>query len=162
MEVFEIHITGDESILNKALALGLKTISVELLRPDKSVIRTEHMTSAIKKFQNYSYCKEYVDGVVDELNRDGVKIIRVKIESPFYRHYKDQSLYMEAHFVTSNSKYALSRNIRKTEFLGTEREYLHDCYEAFVERHSGKDIEICLHDTNVNEDKDWLRMYGGT
>ena len=40
MKTFEIHITEEESILNSAKELNLKTIVIDLLKPDKSYYRT--------------------------------------------------------------------------------------------------------------------------
>src|SRR5689334_14136900 len=97
IETFEIHITGDKSILQAAKPL--KTIEVQLLRPDKSILRTEYMTSHMQHMASgYKGCKQYVDDIVGYLKEIGVNIVRVKIESPYYEHYVAQSLYIESHF----------------------------------------------------------------
>lgn len=163
MEVFEVHITGDESIHEVAKRHDYKTIAVDLLRPDKSVIRTEHMTSLIFKypFENMSFerCKALVYDIVRKFEDAGVKIIRVKIECPFYDHYRKQSLYMESHFITEETTHPLSRNRRKTTLLGTDRTYNRNEYVRFKNKYEGKEVELCLHDTFPDEDKDWFDCY---
>jgi hypothetical protein len=37
MEIFEIHITGDERIIEAATQLNLKTIVIALLKPDNRI-----------------------------------------------------------------------------------------------------------------------------
>lgn len=159
MEVFEVHITGDKSIIEKAAELGLKTISVHLLRPDRTHFRTEHMTSHIMRCKSYIDCKRDVDSYVKVLESRGVSIIRVKIESPYYEHYRTQSLYMESHFEAEGTRYPISQNARKATFLATDREYNLSRYNKFREKYKGKELELALYDTDVNEDKDWFDLY---
>lgn len=160
MEVFEVHITGDESIHEVGKKNGYKTIAIELLRPDGSVIRVEHMTSMVVKFENYAKCKSYVDNVVAFLKEAGVKLWRVKIESPYYEHYRDQSLYMESHFESAEFKFPTSRNMKKTEvYLATDREWNPAEFDRFRERYVGCDVELALYDTMPTEDADWLGLY---
>jgi hypothetical protein len=165
MEVFEIHITGDESIHRLAKKYDHKTIAIDLLRPDYSCIRTEHMTSFILKypFQTLAYdsCKLLVDNIVRCYEADGLKIARVKIESPFYDYYIEQSLYIESHFTTDGTYYPISRNQKKTACLATDREYDQDLYWDFKQKHEGKELELCLYDTFPREDLDWLMMFEG-
>jgi len=167
MEVFEIHITGDESIHRLAKKYDHKTIAIDLLRPDRSCIRTEHMTSLILKypFQQFAYseCKKLVDHIVCCYEADGLKIFRVKIESPFYGHYVEQSLYMESHFESESTYYPISRNQKKTVFLATDREYDQVSYLDFKKKHENKEeLELCLYDTNPREDvEDWLELFEG-
>jgi hypothetical protein len=156
MEIFEIHITGEEAILEAANKLGVKNITIDLLAPDRKHHRTEYMTSDVKRFANYDSCKEYVDKLVKQL---GVHIIRVKIESPYYAHYKDQSCYIESHFDTENNEYPISRNQNKTTCLSTDRCYEKDSYDAFREKYEGKVVELCLFDSYVEEDFDWFAFY---
>lgn len=160
METFEIHITGDESIMQRGLQLGLKTIAVELLRPDRTVLRTEYMTSHVQKFENYEACKAEVDKWVGQLKDMGTDIIRVKIESPYYAHYVLESLYMESHFKTEDNKYPLSRNVKKDYCLGTARVYNNDYYSEFMTKWD--EIELCLYDSDYLEDADWLDLWENT
>ncbi len=168
MEVFEIHITGDEKILDAAQDLGLRTITLDLVKPDWSYYRTEYMTSQAHHAPNYEECKKYVDGIVDKLKESGVDIKRVKIECPYLQQYKDRSIYFEVHYKARDSRYPLSRNKGKDYHLCTDREYDRVKYDSLWQRHSGifgftpPDgfiMELCLHDTNVNEDKDWFDLY---
>lgn len=159
MEVFEVHITGDESILEVGKRLGVKTIAIDLLRKDRSVLRSEFMTSEIMKCPDYETCKKQVRELVAKLEEARVPIVRVKIESPYYEHYVDQSLYMESHFETIDDFSPISRNRNKTKFLSTEREYIHERYDEFREVYADKELELCLYDSDVYEDKDWFDLY---
>lgn len=156
MEIFEVHITGDSKIIEMASYLNLKTIQVDLFRPDKSYLRTEYMTSHVFKLKDFEECKKVVDDAVAFLSK-GSSIIRTKIESPYYAHYADQSCYIESHFDDDSFKYPTSRNKNKIKFMGTDREYQKEKYESFRLRWS--DIEICLFDSFVEEDSDWLNLW---
>lgn len=159
-EVFEVHITGDKRIFAEAAQLGIKTISICLLRPDRSYLRSEFMTSQIFRFENYDACKVHVDKLVSALKQAGVKILRVKIESPYYEHYREQSLYMESHFEATDNQFPISKNARKDTYLATDRVYEHGGYDAFREKHKdSKELELCLYDSDVNEDADWFDLY---
>lgn len=142
MEVFEVHITGDEKIHEVSRRLGLKTISIDLLRPDRTVLRVEHMTSQIFKFENYEKCHAHVQNVVDQLLAADVDIERVKIECPDYKHYREQSLYMESHFQINEPKgYPTSKNqkIKKEYYDYNElRDYLQDKYNYDEWDYAGK------------------------
>jgi hypothetical protein len=158
-EVFEIHITGDQSIHEAASPLLLKTIQVELLRPDGSLIRTEHMTSHAVRFGDIHGCLHFTKTAVACLKKSGVEIVRVKIESPYYSHYVDNSLYVESHFDPKGWNLPVSRNPRKGTLMATDRVYDHSKYKEFVEKYSGETIELCLLDTNCQEDSDWFDSY---
>lgn len=166
-EVFEVHITGDESIIAACEKLGCRTITIDLLKPDKSVLRTEYMTSlivhmapgSVAAMRGYEGCRSFVSKICGELEKLDVKIFRVKIESPYYKHYEDQSLYMESHYVTEDNKHPISRSRHKTTCLATERTYDKLDYQAFRQRHKGREVELCLMDTFVTEDKDWFDLY---
>jgi hypothetical protein len=158
IETFEIHITGDKSILT--VAKPIKTIEVNLLKPDRSILRTEYMTSHVQHMASgFAGCKEYVNDIVKCLEFQGVNIVRVKIESPFYKHYVEQSLYIESHFEDDHFKLPTSQNPRHTMPVVTAREYEQRWFEPFMEHYLPSVIELCLFDTNVDEDKDWFDLY---
>ena len=159
METFEIHITGDESIITVAKDLKIKTIVVDLLTPKRESLRHEYMTSLVYKAESYPICKTYVDDLVDQLESHGVQIKRVKIESPIYDHYIKDSLYIESHFPATDWQYPVSRNIKKQFKLATDREYDVNQYHSFMNLHEGKEFELCLYDTNTHEDMDWITSY---
>lgn len=165
MEIFEVHITGDSSIHTVAKKYKHKTIAIDLLRPDKTCLRTEHMTSIILKYpcrtEAYKDCLNLVEEIAQSYERDGVEIARVKIESPIYDYYVDDSLYVESHFPTDQTFYPISRNQKKTLYLATDREYKLHRYDNFMDIHEGKDLELCLYDTNPTEDLDWLKLFDG-
>jgi hypothetical protein len=151
MEIFEVHIAGDERIHN----LGLKTITVELLKPDFTLLRIEHMTSQVIKCSGYQECL----AKTLELAATLPGVVRTKIECPTYEHYVEQSLYMESHFETKTNTYPISRNQKKTELMGTERVYDHALYLPFRQKWLGQVVELCLYDTNTDEDKDWFSLW---
>lgn len=158
MQTFEIHITGDERIVQAANQRDIKNITIHLLKPNKEVLRTEFMTSFIVKKENYQECKEYVVELARELSQHS-DIIRVKIESPIYDEYVKDSLYIESHFEAKDDRFPMSRNIRKETILATDRAY--DNYDEFIKNNKGRDLELCLYDTFVQEDADWFSLYEG-
>lgn len=158
-EIFEVHITGNEAIHEASSKIGIKTISVNLLTREATVLRTEHMTSQIFHESNLHECVKNVFKLCSFLENSGVSIFRIKIESPFYKHYENQSLYMESHFESNDFKYPTSRNARKTTLLATDRTYDRSKYSAFQTFHSNSDIELCLLDSDINEDADWFDLY---
>lgn len=153
METFEIHITGTEDIIEKAGELQVKSIIVDLLKPDKSILRSEFMTSHIVKFNNYTDCYNYTIDLAHKLG----EIIRIKIESPYYDQYLDKCLYLESHFLSSEMLYPTSKNRIKDKLLATSRVYRKDQYTKFISRHN--EIEMCLFDNFVEEDSDWFALY---
>lgn len=156
MEIFEIHITGNESINDELDKLNIKNIIVELLTPKNEIIRTEYMSSFIYKCESYIQCKEYVNNLLSILKSD---IIRVKIESPYYEHYKELSLYMESHFLPKNIQYPISRNRKSGKLMGTDRVYNKLEYDDFMKKWNDSDFELCLYDTFIEEDFDWFEKY---
>lgn len=164
MEKFEVHITGDHSIHYIAeKKLGkLKTIQVNLLTPDYKIFRIEHMTSLRFGFKNFDDCKLHVDRLAGLFLEHGVRIDRVKIECPFYKHYVDQSLYIESHFKATDNHFPLSINAKKPAdaFLGTNRTYDKSLYDEFIsEIIPGSELELCVFDSNITQDKDWFDLY---
>jgi hypothetical protein len=162
---FEIHMTGNESIHEMAKKFSHKTIGVELVKPDLSPYRIEHMTSIRKQYHNYYDChKEVMEW------KDYYQPIRTKIECQPDPNLIKQSIYIESHFDYDPVKqhhipslcFPLSKNIKKKTYLGTDRVYKQEEYLEFYLRwiqHKPIEIELCLYDNNVNEDKDWFDLY---
>lgn len=169
MQIFEIHITGDKSIIEAAKPLNIKTIVIDLVKPDRSYFRTEYMTSQRSEHKDYDECKMHVDSIVRKLEDAGVNIMRVKIECPLYPQYRDKSLYFEVHFrARTRCLLPMSQNHGKDDFLCTAREYDKTKYDALWIKHGTGwrappdwTMELCLYDTNVEEDKDWFDLYEG-
>lgn len=159
MEIFEVHITGDESILLTGQNRGMKTITVDLLKPDRSYLRSEYMTSHVCRFSDYKSCKEYIDREVIALKEAGTTIFRVKIESPYYSHYVNESLYIESHFEAKDNHYPISINRKKTNYLATDRTFKKEEYSEFVKIHKDHELELCLYDSFPEEDRDWFQLY---
>lgn len=149
---FEIHITGDQNILK---AKNLKTITIDLLKPDQSFLRSEYMTSQVIYSENFEKICSIVTDLCLELEKI-TQIQRVKIECPYYQQFLSQALYIESHFVTKQGDFPISRNQKKVELLGTEREYDSAKFADFRKKWSGQIIELCVLDTNPEEDADWF------
>ena len=97
METFEIHITSDDRIHDRAKRLGHKTIEIANLRPDRSVMYIEHMTSIVEKFENYEKCKDFVLQLAPYYSP-----IRVKIECPPYIHYDRELIVVQSLYTSHN------------------------------------------------------------
>ena len=160
MKTFEIHITGDESINDVLTAMNIKNIIVELLHPDGTSLRTEYMSSFVEKHLNYNDCYDRILALATKLKSEhNIDIIRVKIECPYYEEYVPKSKYIESHFIPKDSKYPISRNKRSGKLMGTDREYDSSKYQEFIEKWQGEDVELCVFDTFVEEDFDWMNLY---
>jgi len=51
------------------------------------------------------------------------------------------------------------RNAKSSKLLATDRTYDKKEYQAFIEKWKGEDVEMCLLDTWIEEDKDWFELY---
>lgn len=158
LNIFEIHITGEKGINEELSSLNIKNIIVDLLRPDNTLLRTEYMSSFIKKFYTIEDCKNYVDTLSKSLKS---KIIRVKIETPYCKDFIEHSLYIESHFSPKEEdiKYPLSRNKRSGKIMATDRTYTKSLYDKFRDKWKNEDIELCIYDSFIEEDKDWFNLY---
>jgi hypothetical protein len=156
METFEIHITGSYGINQEFDRLGIKNIIVDLLKPNKRILRTEYMSSFISKHTNLTECKKYVKSILPNIASD---VIRVKIESPYYEHYKAKALYLESHFKPIDTLYPISQNNRTGKLMATDRTYNKKEYKAFIDKWKDEDVEMCLVDSFVEEDADWFELY---
>lgn len=159
MKLFEIHITGEKSIMNELRLLGLKGIVIDLLKPDETVLRTEYMSSIAMKFDTFGECVNWVQNLVAILEKAVVKIIRVKIESPYYEEYVPLSLYIESHWTPNlspltNYGFPISRNQGSRKLMATSREYNKDKFKEFVDKSRNTVVELCLLDSFKEEDKD--------
>lgn len=158
MKVFEIHITGEYGINDILTEMGIKNIVVELLKPDGDILRTEYMSSFIEKYETFDQCFKRVSELADKLE-ERINVIRVKIESPYYEEYANRSVYMESHFIPKDNQYPVSRNQRTQKLMGTDREYNKNNYLSFINKWDGNEIELCLYDSFVREDFDWMELY---
>ena len=152
---FEVHITGDQNILQVP---NLKTIAINLLKPDQSFLRTEYMTSQVLYASNFDHICRQVTNICLELEKLTL-IQRIKIECPFYQQFAEQALYIESHFLTEQGDFPISRNQNKTVLLGTDREYNSAKFDDFRRKWSGKTIELCVLDTYPEEDADWFEFW---
>lgn len=157
---FQIHITDETENVYKLSELSIRTITIDLLKPDFSLIRSEHMTSYDIKISSLDM-PIYVFGLTKMMMSYNCKISRVKIETAPFEDLFEQSLYIESHFNPTPDdykKYAISRNQKTGEMLGTDREYDKSKYKEFIKKWNDKteEIELCIFDTNPGKDKDWL------
>ena len=174
---FEIHITGDDSIKLACQELGFKTISIDLLRPDLSVIRVEHMVSHVigidlgsgsGQWALDTKAKLAIDFVMllsEKLEAMGVNVVRTKVECPGYANLQHMAKYAECHFEFTGAELSapLARNQSKTKILATSREnnvaYIGRFLDYYRLAIPGCETELCLYDTNVLEDSDWFDHY---
>lgn len=162
--LFEIHITGSENIHEACVPRTLKTIKIELLRKNYSVIRVDHMTSIHINQPSFGDAVEYVCELEEYLVSNNVDIFRTKIECPLLPEYSElieDSIYVESHFLTNNSLCPVSKNVGSTKFLSTKREYDRRKYLEFYFNHldTNADVELCIYDSNVDWDMDWLNLW---
>lgn len=159
MEKFEIHITGDEKIIKILDKFKLKSIIVDLYSPNNELIRTEYMSSFIRQFNDFESCLRSITGLVKIFIKYGIAIYRVKIESPYYTHYINQSLYIETHFEAKNNNFPISINRKSKKIIATDRTCDKNKYEEFLKKWKGNEIELCLYDTDKEQDEDWLTLF---
>lgn len=156
MKLFEIHITGEKKINEELSALNIKNIIVDLLYPDLTLLRTEYMSSFIIKKESYNEVEEYIIKLLKQLT---CEIIRVKVETPYYTEYLDKALYLESHFKPFNDKYPISNNAKSNKLLATDRTYNKTDFDNFINKWKNEDVEMCIYDSYVTEDKDWFDLY---
>lgn len=163
METFEIHITANNHIHYVAKCYGIKTIELDLLRPDGSIVKTEHMTSFVGEYNNLWDCVHSVAGLRDLLNINGCNVERVKIECPAsYDKYLDISFYIETHFNQQgiDAVYPASKNKKKDSITGTDRAYGIHNYSKFKNKWKNQVLELCVYDTFIEQDSEWFKSWG--
>lgn len=165
--IFEIHITGSMNIHEVCKTLGVKTIAVELLKPNGKTLYVEDMTSFIFRGSEIDMY-ERVLLLVSDLSRNNVSISRIKVETPYVgcEHLASKSKYMETHFKCGeldgpDEQFVLptSRNIKKTTFLATDRTYDQSNYFEFYQKYKNDELELCIFDSNVEQDREWFELY---
>ena len=155
--IFEIHITGDESIHEKAKSLGVKTIEILNLTPDGGVFSIHHMTSERRKFETFEECKKWTLQVKEELGG-----IRAKIECPPLPDYMDDAEYIECHFKNDQFVFPTSVNAKRPEdYLATKRENRKYNFTVFARFFNNEcfEVELCLYDDNQELDRDWMELW---
>lgn len=165
MEKFEIHITGTENIISVLKLLEVKSLHAEMRNPDNETVGVEYMSSFIKEFEDYESCKKWVESFTLLLECDNVEIFRVKIECPyFYSHYREQSIYIESHFPTTNfnKEYPFVYNVNSKKYVSTDRVYFKSEYDDFINKWENvhhSEIEFCLYDDNIRHDEEWINYF---
>jgi len=162
METFEIHITGEPSIIQEFEHKGIKTLEVNLLNPELKIVGKEYMCSHIVKATNYQECKTYVANLVNTIKS---KIFRIKIECPYMDKYFLDAIYAEVHFPTkedTDNIYPFVWNVKSEKYISTCREYeTHKFFELKrkFENIEKAEFELCLLDTNIDFDKHWISHF---
>lgn len=158
-ETFELHITGAKRIHEAAKKLGIKTIEIELLNQKGEALATEHMTSHVFKSENLEEARYETLAIFQNLA--SCNLTRVKLECPYYPHYVKESKYLEAHW-TDKEKYfgPMSRNVKSNKVLFTNRIFDKTKFGDFVEKYKDVEVELCLFDTNINQDNKWFAQWG--
>jgi hypothetical protein len=165
MEIFEIHITGTENIISILKNYNIKSLHAEMRNPKNETVGVEYMSSFTKKFDDYEECKKWVDNFTYTLESEGVEIFRVKIECPyFYKHYRKQSVYLEAHFPKTefNKQYPFVCNMKSNKYVSTDRVFLDTEYDEFIEKWENNEkteVEYCLFDDNIRHDNLWINSF---
>jgi len=160
MKLFEIHITGkDETILKEFEYLGLKTLSINLLDINHNIVGNEYMCCVQKKFKTYNECQDYVGNLLLKLKSE---IVRVKIESAYYKEYVDKAIYAETHYVLNKrSLQPTVYNIKSKKYVSTIRTYNKLEFKNLINisKKLNGEFELCLYDSNPNFDDYWLSFY---
>lgn len=160
MKLFEIHITGKSDLILKEFEnLGLKTLKIILLDKQLQNVGFEHMCCIQKKFKTYEECQEYVDNLLLKLKSE---VVRVKIESAYYKEYLDKAIYAETHFTPYKpGKFPTVRNIKSKKYVSTFRTYNKKYFEMLKNSSVSKrgEFELCLYDSNPKFDDYWLSFY---
>jgi hypothetical protein len=165
-ETFEIHITGaNEDILKEFEDLNIKTLEINLLSKDKTVVGKENMCCLVVNVNSYYDAAQIAGGIILDLKS---KIARVKIECPLYEQYLGQAIYAEVHYPQSNVLDSFPHptvyNIKSDKYISTRRVYgsTQDFINLYNESKEipGSEFELCLMDSNINFDDYWLSFYG--
>lgn len=160
----EIHITGDEKLLDYCQRFNIKCLTIENLGPGSQVLSREYITSINKKFEEAQDAYWYMIGLCEDMKRKAVKTIRGKIETPFYPEtsYTD-AIYLECHYsgfcVNHSFYHPQSRKIPDTQpYMKTVRCYDKSKFEEFVTVWKGvAEIEACVFDSSpILHDKKWF------
>lgn len=165
MEIFEFHIYINDKVADKFFhvcnTFDIKKLEIMSLDKDNNGIKVEYMTSFVRKLKNYREAFLLVNAMDEYLGKLGCLSYRKKIESPYYEHYVNLSLYLETHFESSNFELPTSKNVLKNKLIATDRELNKDRYSDFLSLHQslGREIEMCLYDTNMTSDKEWFDAY---
>jgi hypothetical protein len=163
MTLYEIHITGEPSIIDELSKLNIKNITVELYAPNGIILRKEYMSSFVEKFSTYRECVDFVNTLLQSLTS---KVIRAKIETPYDEKLLPFCYYVETHYpFTGCYDYPVSRNVESEKMMCTERSYMWGSSGSTVPeavskwKSEGKEIEMCLYDSFMDEDSDWFDLY---
>jgi len=166
MEKFEIHITGDSNIIGALQKRNLKSLHAEMRNPHDITIGVEYMSSFVKEFKDYEACKLWVTSFVNILKDwDNINIIRTKIECPYsYKHYRDQSIYAEAHFPKTRltQHFPFVYNVNSDKYVCTDRVHNKSDYNEFSNiwiGFLGAEVELCLFDDNIAHDEVWINSF---
>lgn len=182
---YEFHITGSQDQILPINADGLdleespgcfETVShnIPVLALGKispnggGIIDVEWMTAHKAHLETHEEAIEYLGnfavfcGFRGYTSLSRCRAARMKIETPYHPGIDpEEYLYAECHYpleyLTEVDDYrGLSRDVLNGKVIKTERCYNPAQFHSFAQKHSGKKVELCLLDTAVEMDKDWL------
>ncbi len=162
----EIHITMTKCRPNieASEGLGHKMIEIEDLDRYGNVVQTSWMTSIVMYFTTFAECMQRIANI----EKSYVFVNRVKVEvPPFYlKEYGgsgkiSEVLYAECHIKSNTFILPTSRNVNKPDLIATAREWKpnSDTLEQFIEDSGGDEVELCLYDSCVEYDYEWISKY---
>lgn len=171
--LYEFHITGEDRLIERVnyeinrLYHGLPILILEKLDEEGFLIETEYMSACKGKFDNHTEAIKHLPNIVKSYGLGNGKgkeygVHRKKIETVYRTDINpEEYLYIECHYSPGNSgeikpQRGLSRNLFTGQIILTERCYDHSQFHAFAEQHSDKKVELCILDTFVDKDGDWL------
>lgn len=160
---FEIHITTKTDLIHTTSPV--KTIAIDLLKPNLEILRTEHMTNHSVKMSLLDI-HYYAIGLEYYLFLMKNEIQRGKLETAPFADLFYKSLYIEAHFKPTDEEikqgiYPLSRNRNNNKMLAIARELDKSKFGDFIKQWEKRtdEIELCLFDSKSEQDNDWLNLY---
>lgn len=161
----EIHITGDEKLLDYCQRFNIKCLTIENLGPGSQVLSREYITSINKKFEESQDAYWYMIGLCEDMKRKTIKTIRGKVEVDYAAIANLPILYLECHFNcgqlgdSDNLYLPLSRKVpQDSPYMKTARCYKAKNFAKFIETYRDIDnIEACVFDSSpVLHDKKWF------
>lgn len=182
---YEFHITGSQDQILSINADGLdleespgcfETVShnIPVLALGKispnggGIVDVEWMTAHRADLENHEKAIEYLRDFAVFCGFRGFTSLsrchaeRMKIETPYQEGINpEEYLYAECHYpieyLSEVDDYkGLSKDVLKGTVIKTERCYNPAQFHSFAQKHSGKKVELCLLDSNVEMDEDWM------
>lgn len=174
LKIYEVYLTfKNKETMDR---FHRSCIEVILVNPYNITVGYEYMTSYLLKCKSLHECLKIVAEDVALLNLYDT-CIRAKVESPPYEEYFETALYAECHYKVNDpgpsdvwgyryfdepTSFSIKPG-RENKYLATERTWQRNGFRDFVKYHSqnyaNREIELCLIDTNSEQDREWFDSY---